>query len=40
MLGPGSNSHEIDEMLNIDYLKKLICCMTNLLVSIGENIKI
>jgi acetylornithine deacetylase/succinyl-diaminopimelate desuccinylase-like protein len=31
LTGPGSNIHSVDENLNLDYCKKLICCLTYLI---------
>jgi len=37
--GPGSNAHGPNEMLEIEYTKKLICCMGQILADSYSHIK-
>jgi len=36
VLGPNSNAHGPNEMLVIDYTKKVMCCIANILYDIGQ----
>ena len=37
MLGPGSNAHGPNEMLQLTFVKKLICCLTQIVHKTSAN---
>jgi acetylornithine deacetylase/succinyl-diaminopimelate desuccinylase-like protein len=37
VLGPAANAHGPNEMLNLPYVKKLICCMSLILAKVSKH---
>jgi len=37
LLGPNSNAHGPNEMLNLTYAKKLRCALSHVIASVGAN---